>query len=82
MPDETTLCNLRHLLEENRISKRFFDAINRVMSATGLIMKGGTLVDTTIINAPNSTKNAQKKRDPKMHQTKKEINGSNIGKCP
>lgn len=71
MPDETTLCNFRHLLEENGISKLFFDAINRVMSATGHIMKGGTIVDATIINAPSSTKNAEKKRDPEMHQTKK-----------
>ena len=34
-------------------------------------MKGGTIVDATIINAPNSTKNAEKSRDPEMHQTKK-----------
>ena len=28
-------------------------------------------MDATIINAPSSTKNAEKKRDPEMHQTKK-----------
>lgn len=59
VPDETTLCKL------------FFDAINRVMLQTGHMMKGGTIVDATIINAPSSTKNAEKKRDPEMHQTKK-----------
>ena len=59
VPDETTLCKL------------FFDAINRVMVQTGHMMKGGTIVDATIINAPSSTKNAEKKRDPEMHQTKK-----------
>jgi IS5 family transposase len=31
----------------------------------------GTIVDATIINAPSSTKNADKARDPEMHQTKK-----------
>ena len=31
----------------------------------------GTIVDATIINAPPSTKNASKARDPDMHQTKK-----------
>ena len=71
VPDETTLCKFRHLLEKNELNKLFFDAINRVMVQTGHMMKGGTIVDATIINAPNSTKNAQKARDPEMHQTKK-----------
>ena len=34
-------------------------------------MATGTIVDATIINAPSSTKNADKARDPEMHQTKK-----------
>jgi len=71
VPDETTLCNFRHLLEENGLNKLFFDAINRVMEKSGHIMKGGTIVDATIIDAPSSTKNAEKKRDPEMHSTKK-----------
>lgn len=71
VPDETTLCKFRHLLEENGLNKLFFDAINRVMLQTGHMMKGGTIVDATIINAPSSIKNAEKKRDPEMHQTKK-----------
>ena len=41
------------------------------MDATGHIMHGGTIVDATIISAPSSTKNVEKKRDPEMHQTKK-----------
>ena len=71
VPDETTLCNFRHLLEKHGLSKLFFEAINRVMVETGHIMKGGTIVDATIIDAPSSTKNAEKKRDPEMHSTKK-----------
>ena len=71
VPDETTLCKFRHLLEENGLNKLFFDAINRVMVQTGHMMKGGTIVDATIINAPSSTKNAPKARGPEMHQTKK-----------
>ena len=70
-PDATTLLKFRHLLVRNGITKLFFDAINRVMAATGHIMKGGTIVDATIINAPSSTKNAGGERDPEMHQTKK-----------
>ena len=71
VPDETTLCKFRHLLETNGLNKLFFEAINRVMVATGHMMKGGTIVDATIINAPSSTKNADKARDSEMHQTKK-----------
>lgn len=71
VPDETTLCKFRHLLETHDLNKLFFDAINRVMAQTGHIMKGGTIVDAAIISAPSSTKNADKARDPEMCQTKK-----------
>ena len=71
VPDETTLCKFRHLLEANGLNKLFFDAINRIMVQTRHMMKGGTIVDATIVNAPSSTKNAEKARDPEMHQTKK-----------
>ena len=71
VPDATTLLKFRHLLEENHLGEEFFKAINRVMEATGHIMHGGSIVDATIISAPSSTKNAEKKRDPEMHQTKK-----------
>lgn len=53
------------------MNKAFFEAINQVMENNGLIMKGGTIVDATIIDAPSSIKNAEKKRDPEMHSTKK-----------
>lgn len=71
VPDATTLLKFRHLLEQKGISELFFDAITRVMVATGHIMRGGTIVDATIINAPSSTKNAKRQRDPEMRQTKK-----------
>ncbi len=70
LPDKTTLCKFRHLLEANGVNKLLFDAIDRAMVQQGTIMKGGTIVDATIINAPSSTKNAEKARDPEMHQTK------------
>lgn len=71
VPDATTLLKFRHLLEGHNLNKAFFEAINRVMVSSGHIMKGGTIVDATIIDAPSSTKNAKKERDPEMHQTKK-----------
>lgn len=71
VPDETTLCKFRHLLEVNGLNKLFFEAINRVMVQSGHVMKGGTIVDATIIDAPSSTKNVEKAREPEMHQIRK-----------
>ena len=45
--------------------------MQRHLAARGLKIATGTIVDATIINAPSSTKNAKKARDPEMHQTKK-----------
>ena len=71
MPDETTVCRFRHLLEAHDLGRRLFDEVQRHLAAKGLKVATGTIVDATIINAPSSTKNAQKARDPEMHQTKK-----------
>jgi IS5 family transposase len=71
VPDETTVCRFRHLLEEHDLGRRLFDKVGRHLAAKGLKIATGTIVDATIINAPSSTKNADKARDPEMHQTKK-----------
>src|SRR6516165_979235 len=71
VPDETTVCRFRHLLEANDLGRRLFDEVQRHLAAKGLKVATGTIVDATIINAPSSTKNANKARDPEMHQTKK-----------
>ena len=71
VPDATTLLKFRHLLEEHGIGERIFADIKSRLDKAGLIMHGGTIVDATIISAPSSTKNAEGKRDPEMHQTKK-----------
>ena len=71
VPDATTLLKFRHLIEKNKIGEQLFKAINYVLEQGGAMMKGGTIVDATIINAPSSTKNREKSRDPEMHSTKK-----------
>ena len=71
VPDETTVCRFRHLLETNGLGRRLFDEVQRHLAANGLQIATGTIVDATIINAPSSTKNRDKARDPEMHQTKK-----------
>jgi transposase, IS5 family len=70
-PDETTVCRFRHLLEAHDLGQQLFDEVQRHLASKGLKVATGTIVDATIINAPSSTKNADKARDPEMHQTKK-----------
>src|SRR5215468_1641755 len=64
-------CRFRHLLEGHDLGRRLFDEVQRHLAAKGLKVATGTIVDATIINAPSSTKNADKARDPEMHQTRK-----------
>ena len=71
VPDATTLLHLRHLLEENNLGEKIFNDVKERLDKAGLIMHGGTVVDATLIAAPKSTKNQDRKRDPEMHQTKK-----------
>ena len=56
-PDATTLLKFRRLLEEHKLTKRIFTAINAHLAEKGLLLKEGTVVDATIIAAPSSTKN-------------------------
>ena len=70
-PDATTLLKFRHLLEKHNIGQVFFQAISSLLERCGYMMRGGSIVDATLIQAPSSTKNAGKKRDPEMSQTKK-----------
>ena len=70
-PDATTLLKFRRLLEANELTRKIFDSINAHLAEKGLMMREGTIVDATLIAAPPSTKNKDKKRDPEMHQSKK-----------
>ena len=71
VPDETTICNFRHLMERNNLGDELFRLVNVYLAENGMKLNRGTIVDATIINAPSSTKNKEKKRDPDMHQTRK-----------
>ena len=71
IPDRTTIMNFRHLLEQHQLARQLFDAVNLWLSDAGIMMKQGTLVDATLIEAPCSTKNKRGERDGEMHQTKK-----------
>lgn len=71
VPDETTILNFRHLLEKHNPTEKVFEKTQRYLSDKGLLLREGTIVDATIINAPSSTKNQNRSRDKEMHQTKK-----------
>ena len=71
VPDGTTLLKFRRLLERNDLGKQLFSKVGEVLQSRGLKVGTGTIVDATIIGAPSSTKNADKARDPEMHQTRK-----------
>ena len=70
VPDETTVCRFRHLLEEHDLGRQLFDEVQRHLADKGLKVATGTIVDATIISAPSSTKNAEKARDPEMQRLK------------
>jgi IS5 family transposase len=70
-PDETTVCKFRHLLEKHRLGKAIFAEVNAHLKSQGMKLSTGTIVDASIINAPTSTKNKDRQRDPEMRQAKK-----------
>ena len=77
LPDETTILNFRHFLEQHGLGKGLFKEVNKHLEKNGLILREGSIVDATIISAPGSTRNSTGKRGPEMHQTRKfqSING-------
>ena len=66
-PDETTICKFRHILERHDLGAALFQQINAHLGAQGIQVSSGTIVDATIIYAPNSIKNRVGKRVPEMH---------------
>ena len=68
---DVTILKFRHLLEEHGLGEGLFEEINAHLASLGHSARKGTIVDATIIEAPSSTKNAKRERDPEMHRTKK-----------
>ena len=71
IPDETTVLNFRHLLERHDLTKSMFDAVSSHLEDKGALLRGGTIMDATLIAASPSTKNKAGKRDAQMSQSKK-----------
>jgi transposase len=71
VPDESSICRFRHLLEQHDLSQKILSCVNGHLMAHGLVLKEGTIVDATLLQAPVSKKNARKERDPEMSSTRK-----------
>ena len=71
VPDGDTIGRFRALLVKHGLQQKLFAQVVDLLTVQGLILKKGTIVDSTIIAAPSSTKNREKKQDPEAHQTKK-----------
>lgn len=70
-PDETTIGRSRRLLERQHSAPRLFAVFNAHLRANWMRLSTGTIVDATNLSSPWSIKNNDRRRDPRMHQTRK-----------
>ena len=70
-PDETTLCKFRKLLEDAGLTEQLFKHLTDVLAKNKILLKEGTIVDASFIEAPNSIKNKDKTPNPNMRNGKK-----------
>ncbi len=75
IPDETTILTFRHLMEKHELGEQIFETVKGHLTAWGITIWQGTLVDASLIAASSSTKNKEGKRDQEMRQTKKGNHG-------
>ncbi len=71
VPDGDTIGRFRVLLTKHNLQEKIFKEVVNQLEKRGLILKKGTIVDSTFIEAPSSTKNRKKERDPEAHSAKK-----------
>jgi len=71
IPDETSILTFLHLLEKHALGEQVFETVKDHLSARGMTMSQGTIMDVTLIAAPSSSKKKEGNQDPEMHQIKK-----------
>ena len=74
IPDETTILNFRHFLEENKLQDILFTEVLSILKEKWFFFTRWTIVDASIIRASSHTKNKDRKRDEEMSSTKKNNN--------
>ena len=57
VPDGDTIGRFRNILTRNGLQKKIFAAVVKILMERKLILKKGTIVDSTFIESPSSTKN-------------------------
>ena len=72
MPDHTTLCRFRNRLIEAGLMDKLFAEFNKQLEASGLILKRGTMVDATLVEAAVRPKDGGEGRDRDARFAKKE----------
>lgn len=65
LPDETTILNLRHLLEQRKFGQCPFDTSQSHLASQGMKLKGRNIARATIIAAPPSTNGRKGERAPR-----------------
>ena len=55
LPDETTILNFRHLLEEQELGQSLLEEINIHLESQGVRLREGRIVDASIIEARSET---------------------------
>lgn len=76
VPDGNTLGRFRNLLIKQGRQEKLFSQVVGLLQERSLLLKKGTIVGSTLISAPSSTKNREKKRDPEAHLVKRAIHGT------
>ena len=71
VPNGDAIGRFRNLLIQNCLQEKLFADVVSRLKAKGLMLMKGTIVDSTLIAAPSSTKNEKKERDPDARQVKK-----------
>ncbi len=71
VPDGDTIGRFRGILQRNHLGEHFLQQVVEKLRICGLLLKTGTIVDSTVISAPSSTKNERQERDPEAHSMKK-----------
>lgn len=69
--NETAILNFHHFLERHKLGDTIFQEVSRHLKEKGPMLRERSIVDASIIDVPSSTKNAERKCDPEMHQTRK-----------
>lgn len=71
VPNGDTIGRFRNIITENGLQEKIFAKVVEILTERKLILKKGTIVDSTFIESPSSTKNKEKMRDPEARSGKK-----------